>query len=305
MDLINAVKANNYEKVKRIADTKNVNTTDETGATPVMWAAYNGNVEVLDFLVKQGADVRKKGIMGINTDNIPKTYTNAIIAAAGEGHLETVKYLVEKAGISPDEKGDCLNDMFLSEEDIKDFDKIFEFINNAQGKEFSILRKNEWYLNLKDFSKTQKEALLIVSMNYMILRTDLLNEKIDEYAVRRIVNNRKRIDTTFVNYIIPKNNYEYIIGNGSETALLSASYYGREDAVSYLISKGADVNFKNCFGVTPLTAASAKKQCETIRILLTNGANFIQIEKKLESLKDLCKEHGIEIKDEWFKNKNE
>jgi ankyrin repeat protein len=133
-DLIEAVKSNDLEKVKKIADSKNVNATDEMNATPAMWAAYNGNVEILDLLVKNGADVIKKGIIGINTENIPKTYTNALIAAAGEGHLDAVKYLVEKAGVHPDEKGDCLNLFIILPEDIKTTNGLIDFVKESEGK---------------------------------------------------------------------------------------------------------------------------------------------------------------------------
>ena len=53
--LIEAVKADDFGKVKKVVTSENVNFTDETGATPIMWAAYSGNVEILDFLVENGA----------------------------------------------------------------------------------------------------------------------------------------------------------------------------------------------------------------------------------------------------------
>ena len=85
-NLIEAVKNADFEKVQKNVTAENVNSTDETGATPAMWAAYNDDVELLDFLVKNGADVRKRGIIGINQKYVPRTYTSALGAAAGEGH---------------------------------------------------------------------------------------------------------------------------------------------------------------------------------------------------------------------------
>ena len=43
--LIKAVKNNDFGKVKRITTQENVGFIDENGATPMMWAAFNGNVE--------------------------------------------------------------------------------------------------------------------------------------------------------------------------------------------------------------------------------------------------------------------
>lgn len=108
-NLIKAVKNNDFGKVKRITTQENVSFIDENGATPMMWAAFNGNVEILDFLIKNGADARKKGVLSVQRkDKYGKdviiSYPSPLNAAAGEGHLEAVKYLIEKAGVSPNEK---------------------------------------------------------------------------------------------------------------------------------------------------------------------------------------------------------
>jgi ankyrin repeat protein len=114
-NLIKAVKDNDFEKVKRITTHENVSFIDENGATPMMWAAFNGNVEILDFLIKNGADARKKGVLSVQRkDKYGKdviiSYPSPLNAVAGEGHLEAVKYLVEKAGVSPNEKTIKLKD---------------------------------------------------------------------------------------------------------------------------------------------------------------------------------------------------
>ncbi|MBQ4439095.1 ankyrin repeat domain-containing protein [bacterium] len=108
-NLIKAVKNNDFEKVKRITTQENVSFIDGKGATPMMWAAFNGNVEILDFLIKNGADARKKGVLSVKRKNaygkdVIISYPSPLNAAAGEGHIEAVKYLIEKAGVSPNEK---------------------------------------------------------------------------------------------------------------------------------------------------------------------------------------------------------
>ncbi len=108
-NLIKAVKNNDFGKVKRITTQENVSFIDENGATPMMWAAFNGNVDILDFLIKNGADARKKGVLSVQRkDKYGKdviiSYPSPLNAAAGEGHIEAVKYLIEKAGVSPNEK---------------------------------------------------------------------------------------------------------------------------------------------------------------------------------------------------------
>lgn len=108
-NLIKAVKNNDFEKVRRIATQENVTFIDENGATPMMWAAFNGNVDILDFLVKNGADARKKGVISVERKDaygkdVIISYPSPLNAAAGEGHLEAVKYLIEKAGVPANQK---------------------------------------------------------------------------------------------------------------------------------------------------------------------------------------------------------
>jgi len=380
--LIEAVKENNSEKVMKIADTRNVNATDEMGATPVMWAAYNGNVEILDHLVKKGADVRKKGIIGINTDNIPKTYTNALIAAAGEGHLEAVKYLVEKAGVHPDEKGDCLNLFILLPEDIKTTNGLIEFVKESEGKVFDYIRGHEQYKNFINSYEQARPYYFCWILGELINRKDFANKVPDSYAFRRVAENRKEVDKIFSKFINSLKGYDFIKEKNRKTALSLASFYGRAEIVSYLISKDADVNFKDCYGVSPLMSASIGRNLEIMRNLLKNKANrfvkirlageeisihsdlipfdcnksktsdfktdlkkvlplLLQTEKDIvesnqsllktcrcqdtelvqifmengadyskighngKTLKEICKENGIEINDEWLKKKSE
>jgi len=273
-NLIKAVKANNFEKVKKIVTVENVNSTDATGATPAIWAAYNGNIQILDFLVKNGADVRKKGLIGINTDKFPKTYDTTLSAAAGEGHLEIVRYLIEQTGLPPDEKGGCGNNFIPLPQDLKTTEGLVKFIQRSHGKIFDLIKEHEGYENLVNsadeilpyyFSWITGE--LIAGKNF-----DFINKIPDEYAVRRIINNRKEFDRVFAKFVKPMESYEFIKEMDMSTPLSSAVFYKRTEVIRELISKGADVNFKDCFGITPLRSAAIAKNFEGMIILLKNGA---------------------------------
>ncbi|XP_071085969.1 kinase D-interacting substrate of 220 kDa-like [Haliotis cracherodii] len=67
-DLIVACKQGKLQRVRDILDksSEDIDKKDCGGMTPVMWAARRGHIEVLDLLVKKGADVSLKDKVGHN-----------------------------------------------------------------------------------------------------------------------------------------------------------------------------------------------------------------------------------------------
>jgi len=58
------------------------------------------------------------------------------------------------------------------------------------------------------------------------------------------------------------------------TPLLYSAFYGKQDVVKFLISKGADVNVTSRnTGWTPLHVAADKGHLEVVKILVSAGAN--------------------------------
>jgi ankyrin repeat protein len=72
-DLIEAVKANDVEKVKQLikagADINDVGDYDENrlinGFTPLQWAVWKGHIEIVKLLIQAGADINSQ-----STDDI-------------------------------------------------------------------------------------------------------------------------------------------------------------------------------------------------------------------------------------------
>ena len=288
-NLIEAVKNADFEKVKKIVTAENINSTDETGATPAMWAAYNDDVELLDFLVKNGADVRKRGIIGINQKYVPRTYTSALGAAAGEGNLETVKYLIEKASVSPDEKGDCLNYWNVLPKEVKTMDGVLEFLEKSNDKLSELIKSNELYESIKpkelkpgkspvfnDFLKAANEAerrdAFATILSNIILEKDLNNRDVDPYAVRRMAANRRVVDEVLKDFIRKKESYDYRKSSEGEPPVLTAVFRRKNNVVDYLISQKADLNAKDCRGLTPAMAAAMASNYDGLKKLLENGA---------------------------------
>jgi ankyrin repeat protein len=62
--------------------------------------------------------------------------------------------------------------------------------------------------------------------------------------------------------------------NNDWTPLLYSAFYGKQDVVKFLVSKGADVNAKSvATGWTTLYVAADKGHFEVVKILVSAGAN--------------------------------
>jgi hypothetical protein len=159
----------------------------------------------------------------------------------------------------------------LKEKDIENFDKVVEILEKTDNKYLKKLR--EFYpFAENDYPISQNVASFLNAMYLMTVKVDLANEKYDKFLLRRIANNRKKIDEMFKGGIRKAESYEFFIGENGETALITAIRKWHGDVAAYLISKGADVNYKDCDGNTPLSVAREEKRPELIEMLLKNGA---------------------------------
>lgn len=60
---------------------------------------------------------------------------------------------------------------------------------------------------------------------------------------------------------------------GGRNGLHFAADYGQKDVIKFLISKGADVNRPDRYGITALLASIFESKTECVKLLLEKGAN--------------------------------
>jgi ankyrin repeat protein len=102
--LVAAVKLGDLAQVKTlIACGTDVNAADDNGAPPLMWAVYKGRLDIARILVKAGADPTRKGLIWLDGQR-KSWYGSTLCAAAGEGDLNAVKYLLEELQIPADDR---------------------------------------------------------------------------------------------------------------------------------------------------------------------------------------------------------
>ncbi|AUD06769.1 ankyrin repeat domain-containing protein [Spirosoma pollinicola] len=106
--LIVAIKAKeSSETIKSLIESgEDVNSRDENGATPLMWAAYLDNQDILKLLIAKGAKARLKGIIYNPLPNARFPYFgNALVAAISNKAHHTAPILLRKCGMRLDEPG--------------------------------------------------------------------------------------------------------------------------------------------------------------------------------------------------------
>jgi hypothetical protein len=109
-----------------------------------------------------------------------------------------------------------------------------------------------------------------------------------DFLVQAAAQDKRR----FVTLLVRKGydiNYE---DGGGTTPLSGASVGGHEEMVSFLVSKGAEVNRKNrVTGETPLMAAAEMGQLGTAKVLLKNGADPCTTDKEGHTAEGLAKKY--------------
>ena len=298
-NLIKAVKANDFEKVKRITTQENVSFIDEKGATPMMWAAFNGNVEILDFLIKNGANARKKGVLSVerkdaSDKDVVFSYPSPLNAAAGEGHLEAVKYLIEKAGVSANEKTIKVRDLI----DAKGNHSFFDEEENDKSAliEAVLAHKKEVaeYLLSKganpDYSEYDPEvtALEVAILTYDYAMAEILLKKGASANIFTERSDGFRIYPFFA--IVP----EECVPPNMKMATYNQNV---KEIIPFLLQNGAMLrNF-----IFPVSKMCGCKNQELVEFMLSIGFDP-EWQFNESTIGDYCRKQGIEITEEMIKN---
>eukprot|EP00466_Bigelowiella_natans_P011218 jgi/Bigna1/132593/aug1.18_g7301 len=114
--------------------------------------------------------------------------------------------------------------------------------------------------------------------------------------LRRPSLNRTRSDEVYVDmtnkdfltHIRDGGDFDKIMGDSKEGALIRASRFGKKDIVEELVKRNADVNQINVAGSSPLIAASMRGNLEICKYLVEKKANVLQRTKQADSALSLA-----------------
>ncbi|KAM3134056.1 hypothetical protein pb186bvf_013782, partial [Paramecium bursaria] len=228
----------------------NINSIDKYGRTPLAMAARNGNLEILSYLLKNGADYRINDSSG----NSPMHYAAAYGFA--ECLLELKKagadqYFNNSSHLTPLGVALAKNHYSIVKE-ILNFPETDVNCKDDEGKTLLISSLVKFKIESLDYIK-----FLVEEKNAIVTEEDQLKKTALHYAVQLSAKTYKR--TIFQFGSMPKSKRQEYKKTYREAIL---------DLVKLFISRGASINAPDSLGVTPFMTAVKERQTDLIQYFI-------------------------------------
>ncbi len=275
--LVMACGEGDFDFVKTLLETGiDVNGIGSEGFTPLMMAASEEETEVLEYLIRKGADI-----------NLKNNGWTALIEAADEGSLESMRRLL-KAGADVDyyftQDTPTAITMAASEGYLKCLKLLVEYGADINGVGKSLpplhMAAAEDKRAVIDYLISQK---IDVNKKDGAGRTPLMYAASEgkNYAIKKLLEagaNKSILDSnglTARDYAERQEEYatrDYL-GKEERPDIHQATLDGRIEEVERMVIKGADINSQDDYGRTPLHIAAAENHNIDMRVLIDLGAD--------------------------------
>lgn len=281
-EIFEAVKANDLAKVKALLekDTSLLSVKDNNGSTPLHGASMTGAIAVAEFLVSMSADINSQDSRGYSPLHYACQYNAEPIAvllietgarvdlkenrglsplslAARSGNLRLVRLLVEKGSeVNPTPLGGWVTPLSWAAEN--GYQEVVDYLleNGAQADV-----NNNWLVR---FSVTKGLAKLFDALRSKGATFDLRNS--NGGSILHLAAEGGSID--IIRFFMRER-----AGDMNKpdrygwTPLHYAAYNDRKEAVSFLLSNGANVHASDLSGKTPYHLAIGRGNQELTTIL--------------------------------------
>jgi ankyrin repeat protein/phage shock protein PspC (stress-responsive transcriptional regulator) len=265
-DIFSAVKEGTVEDARYFVEQNGaaiIHAKDDDGWTPLHHAAKNNpNVEVLKYLVSQGADVNTKN----NMDWTPLHH-----ATLCNTNIEVLKYLVSQgANVNAKNKKD---DGEITPLHIAIFKRDIEFVKllvlagadvNAKSKSAGTPLYTAAKEGRVEFAKT----LVLAGADANAITDDKDGLTLLHLAIIENLAEAAKI-------LVSSGANVNAIDNNGDTPLHAAALLGKIELIKFLVSAGANVNAQDNNGDTPLLkhVVAEGRDVEIVKFLVSAGAD--------------------------------
>lgn len=299
-------KANNKSIIHLLKKKGNhINKNTHDSRTYLFWAAYKNNIEIMNYLVKNGAKTNLTDSHGNTVMNFAATtgqlnkkiYDFCIMNGADPSYELNRNGANTLLILSPFLKGDEMLKYFISKGvDMNSVDKNGNGIFNytARGGDISQLDLliSEG-ISYKKNSKEESNAFIFASQG----KNNNLKtfQYLDSIGVNpKIITKNEMTPMHF----LPRNIenlriYDFFIKKGVDinrldkdgnTVLSNAAIHGKKELISFLLKNHANLNISNNNGQSPLMLATKYNKSDVINLMILNGGNLKKIDKKNNSI---------------------
>ncbi len=266
-DIISAAKSGDLVAVKRILKeggelhSATVNARDKAGMTPLMWAAQNGEDEIVELLLESGADPDARGPSGLT----------ALMRAAYNDHPEIAADLI-KHGAE------------LEERSVSAATALAFAAGRGSVASLEVLAKAEADLNTGE--KDARTPLWLaaqrgdVNVVRALLKAGADLKAPDRYGRSALMSAAAEGHVDVMKLLVKAGADVKARTREGDTALGFAAGQGRVDAVRFLLEMHADPNARLVNGASALMIAAAKGRDDVAGTLLKAGADVKARDRK-------------------------
>ncbi len=251
-----AAKTGDLAKIRSLlqADPSLVNTQDDDGVTPLIYATHFAKPEAAKLLLEKGAAANTPAGSGIT----------ALYEASGHGMVDVVKMLLAK-GATVDAKTTAGGTPLLLAAENGQLEVVKLLL--AKGADVNVQAS---YSGIH-WSNTPLIGATKVKADYDFI---VRNGGVEPLGGTRVpIANRTHGYFEVVKALLEKGAKTDARDNWDCTALSYASSNWQSEVVKLLLDNGAEVDARDNNGATPLLKAAQHGDVETVRILLAKGAD--------------------------------
>ena len=228
---------------------------DDDGTTVLMWVALGGDVEMARILLDKGADIHAQ-------NNSSRT---VLMYGARGGDVEVVRFLLE-------------NSADLNAQDTSDQSALMYAAWGGDVEVVRLLLENGADLNAQDASDRPVLIWAAFGGDVEVVRLLLakgadINAQ-DDDGTTALMYAAWGGDAEVVRLLLENSADLNTQNNHGTTALIEAADEGHVEVVRLLLENGADANAQDDEGTTALMEAADEGHVEVVRLLLDNGANI-------------------------------